>query len=98
MAVTITVLHNQSLLDVAIQHTGSVANCFAIAVANGLSVSDDLTPGIDLVIPEDAIIDKDVLRYQKSKGIQPATGITNLENEQLGGIDYMDVEGSFKVS
>ena len=48
----ITILHNQSLLDIAIQHTGAVENTFAIAVANGLSLTDDLPAGAEIKIPE----------------------------------------------
>ena len=38
----VIVLNNQSLIDVAIQHTGTIENAFKIAVANCLSLTDEL--------------------------------------------------------
>lgn len=97
---TITVLHNQSLLDIAIQHTGDVTNAFALAVANGISVTDDLQPGADLVIPDDITTDADILNYYSAKGLQPATGITNNGShvvEELDGIGYWIINRTFIV-
>lgn len=100
MAVTIIVLHNQSLLDVAIQHTGSVDNAFAIAKENGLAVSDVLTPGTELIIPNPIENDSAVLNYYSAKEVQPATALTEIINEEIRqrGIGYMQIGRSFKVS
>ncbi len=73
-----TVLHNQSLLDIAIQWTGSVANVFLIAQANGLAVSDEITPGTDLIIPDTVVLDTDIKNYYTSRAIQPATALTTI--------------------
>ena len=37
---TITVLHNQSLLDLAIQHTGTIESVFELAEANALNTTN----------------------------------------------------------
>lgn len=91
----ITVLHNQSLLDVAIQHTGSVENCFAIAAANGLAVSDLLSAGSVLVIPGTLKNDNDILNYYTSKKIMPATALTRTDkdfvNQRKRGIGFMQI-------
>ena len=96
----VTVLHNQSLLDFAIQHTGSVDNAFAIAKENGLAVSDVLTPGTELIIPESIENDSAVLNYYVAKKVQPATALTAVVNEDIRqrGIGYMQIGRSFKVS
>lgn len=97
----VTVLHNQSILDFAIHHTGEVSNCFAIAVANGIAVSDDLIAGSDLVIPETVKNNRDILNYYTAKQIKPATAITNDNTaypEQLGGIGYMQIGSNFIVT
>lgn len=97
----ITVLHNQSLLDISIQYTGTVENCFKIAVANGLCITDDLTPGQELIIPNDVKIDKEILNYYQSKEIQPATAYplsVGQEIEEQGGIGHMQIGSTFKVS
>ena len=88
-----TVLHNQSLLDFAIQHTGNVLNAFVIAMENGLAVSDELETGMVLIIPESVVNDADILNYYQAKSVKPATAITNfigdgIPEPQLEGIGY----------
>lgn len=97
---TTTILHNQSLLDLAIQHAGSVENAFAIAVANGLSLTDDLESGEALNLEPTTINqNKDILSYYQSKKLQPATAVTQLpEIERLEGIGYWAISVDFKVS
>ena len=98
----ITVLNNQSLLDIAVQYTGTIENAFKIAVANGLSLTDDLEPGAQLIIHADVEMNSDVVNYFSAKGVQPATGLT--ENDLLiaqtvqRGIGYMQIGKTFKVS
>lgn len=95
----IKILHNQSLLDIAIQHTGSVENAFEFAVQNGLSVSNELVAGNGLFIPGDIAFENDILNYYTSKKINPATAFTELNDApQIGGIGYMRIGGNFKVS
>ena len=97
----ITVLNNQSLFDISIRYTGTIENAFKIAVANGLSLTDELEPGAQLIIPE-VEMNNDVVNYFAGKGIQPATGLT--ENDLLiaqtvqRGIGYMQIGKTFKVS
>ena len=43
-----TVQIGQSLLDKAIELTGSVDNAFAVSVANGMAVTDDLEVGSEI--------------------------------------------------
>ena len=96
----VTVLHNQSLLDIAIQHTGSVANVFLIAQANGLAVSDEITPGDELIVPDTVVLDTDIKTYYTSRAIQPATTITEqiAEIVKQRGIGYMQIGRTFKVN
>lgn len=98
----IIVLHNQSLFDISIRYTGTIENAFKIAVANALSLTDELEPGAQLIIPEDVIINNDVVNYFAAKNIQPATGLTEADkmmaNTVQRGIGYMKISKSFKVS
>lgn len=94
---TITVLHNQSLLDIAIQHTGSVFNAFSIAVANDLAVSDSLLPGSKIFIPETIEITSDIANYYNTKGIQPATAYHENELTERPGIGWFKVGQTFKI-
>lgn len=94
----IMVLHNQSLLDLAIQHTGNVFNAFDIAVANGFSVSDSLVPGSKLMIPDSVKVEKEILNYYTAKSIKPATSLTDLEViAERRGIGWMKIGTTFKV-
>ena len=72
------VLHNQSLLDFAIQHTGNVTNAFEIAMANGISISDDISSGSNLIVPDTVVLDTDIKTYYTSRAIQPATALTTI--------------------
>ena len=61
----IRVLDGQSLFDIAVQHCGDVQASLAIAAANGLSVTDALLAGQELVVPEPT--DRDVQRYYRDR-------------------------------
>lgn len=96
----ITVLNNQSLFDISIRYTGTIENAFKIAVANGLSLTDDLEPGAQLIIPEDVEMNNDVVNYFAAKGIQPATGFEFNDIEitpELEGISYWIINENFVV-
>ena len=97
---TTTILHNQSLLDLAIQHTGSVENAFILALQNGKSLTDDLESGEALNLEPTTINqNKDILSYYQSKKLQPATAvILPPEAERLEGIGYWVIQTDFKVS
>ena len=79
----ITITHNQSLFDVAIQETGGIESVFEIALANDLQIAENLTAGNVLKIEEEAV-DQLALNYFTSKGIKPATGITGQIQIDLG--------------
>ena len=95
----VKVLPLQSLLDIAVQHTGAVESVFAIAVANGLSLTDDLPAGTEIKLPDSVNKDSDVLNYYTAKRLQPATAVILLpEEERLEGIGYWAISVDFKVS
>lgn len=95
---TVTVLHNQSLLDIAIQYTGRAENCFDIALANDISVSEMLVSGMELKIPKTEI-DIDVVDYFLQKNSQPASEIIEslIKINPLSGINYWTIETNFIV-
>lgn len=95
----VTVLHSQSLLDIAIQHTGNVGNSVFIAMSNGLAASEQLVPGMVIKIPNDIVIEKSMVDYFKIRQHPPiATRSTNeVEIKPLGGINYWEIEETFEV-
>ncbi|WP_312296888.1 hypothetical protein [Chryseobacterium sp.] len=95
------ILHNQSILDVALQHTGTVESCFEIATRNGFSVSDQLEAGISIEIPENVLKNTDVLNMYSAKKIEPATSHSDIGDSEiptLKGIGYMQIGNNFKTS
>ena len=98
---TITVLHNQSLLDLALQHTGTIESVFELAKDNALNITDDVQAGKTLVLPAEAFSNKDILSYYTAKNLQPATAFTK-EDEQvakrLEGISIWAINLDFVVT
>lgn len=96
---TVTVLHNQTLLDIAIQYTGVIENSFNIAFFNNLSLSDPLVYGMSLIIPDDLEVDSDTVNFYQDNNLQPATEIDPnlIKITPLSGIGYWEIENEFIV-
>ena len=77
---TVTVLNNQSLWDISVQEYGTVEAVFELARANDMGVTDLLTAGQELVLPEvdKKIIKPEVVAYYRRNGLHPVTGETNV--------------------
>lgn len=73
---TVTVLPNQTLSDVAIQEYGVEEAVFLLAQANNISPTGILTPGTVLQCP-DRVLDKQMQAYCKNNRISPATAETS---------------------
>lgn len=97
---TIIVLHNQSLADVALQYCGTMESIFTIALLNGISVTATLEPGQEIHIPNIDYGYKEVINYYKNKKIEPATNVT-AEQETVtvtpGGIGEMIIQNTFII-
>lgn len=92
-----TIYHNQSLLDFAIQHTGDIESLFDFAKENNLCITDSLTAGEQLIVPDTTSKDIDILNYYTNKKILPASAIKILQEETGKGIGYMKVGSTFIV-
>ena len=98
---TITVLHNQSLLDVALQHTGTIESVFEFAKANTINITDDVQAGKTLVLPAEAFTNKDILGYYTAKNLQPATAFSKEDEqvfERLEGISIWAINLDFVIT
>lgn len=69
-----TAQENQTLFDIALQECGSVESAFAIARANGKSITDIIDVGEEITIPAIAKIDKKGVNFYDANQIRPATG------------------------
>lgn len=87
------------MLDIAMEHSGTTEAAWAIAQANGLSLTDDLKLE---PMPKPAITNQRIVTNFLTLRHSPATGITNAEiNQQLGageGIEFWAIEYDFVVS
>lgn len=75
----ITVLHNQTLFDIAIQYYGTALMVFALALANDISPDVELVPGQKLKLPVATFNEPDIVQYFAGKGQKIATGYTGTE-------------------
>lgn len=98
---TITALHNQSLLDLALQHTGSIESVFELAEANSLNITDDVQAGAHLYLGEGLGVRNEILNYYTAKNLQPATAFSREDEqvfERLEGISIWAINLDFVVS
>lgn len=79
-----TVFHNQSLIDFLLNHCGCLDSLLMVAIANGLSITDDLVAGQVLTIPNDAIVDTDIRDYYYIQNEIPAFGLNVKISNNLG--------------
>jgi len=90
-------LRRQSLPDMTIQECGGLESMMEVAAANGLSITDDITPGTELKC--NVVSNKKTVEIFTANDIRPATGITNDEVNVLTGsgegIEFWYVEHDF---
>jgi hypothetical protein len=94
------VYERQSMLDVAVQHSGGIESVFDFAFNNGLSITDDLNP-YDTLLGCNDIVDLDIVYYYSNKGIIPSTALTDTDISQTianEGIEFWTVGEDFIVS
>lgn len=94
---TITPADRQSLLDIALQTSGSVEAAYDLAAANDVSVSEPLEPG--MLLDTVAVADRKVFERYAARQIQPATELSSEEIAvaPYGGVGYMGIEIDFIV-
>jgi len=97
---TIKILHNQSLLDVSIYLFGTAIGVMSLAIANDISLTDDLEVGTILNVPENTDFGQRLIsEYFQNRNLKPATAINELEIivPVDFGIGEMVIEESFII-
>lgn len=84
----------QTLLDLAIQHTGSIEGAILLAQQLGISITADIAIGTQF--DEIPVTDKTVYKYFTDNKLEPASGVNS--NSRLGGISLMGINIDFVVS
>ena len=87
----ITVQQGQNLKDLGIQYYGSVEGWFRIADLNGVSLTEKVKPGDQVIVD---VVENETVKYLALGGHVPAT----MTDDLLGGIGYMEIGKDFKVS
>lgn len=96
---TVNVKPHQCLLDLSMQSKGSIDALFDFATANGISITDDLTSGGTLWVPEIEIIDRRTFQTLRDEKIIPSNAYTADDNAVIkGGIGYMGIQIDLRVS
>jgi hypothetical protein len=90
----ITVIENQSLIDIAIQQDGSALCAFDWAAANGLSITDVLTPGQQLIEPLSDYRNVDVANYFGKKSQKIAASFIPIAEDT----EDFELPGEFPLS
>ncbi len=86
-----TVRVHQTLVDISVQYCGSAEAVFELARINGLSVTDELVAGQELILPEQYNVA--VARTFAENKFLPAVLIL----EDLEGIDYDIMEIDLEI-
>lgn len=92
----ITAADRQTLLDIALQQYGNAEAAMDLAIANDKSISQDISAGESITLPE-TLQNRRMVKYYDINSIMPATAISpsTIAN---GGINYMGIEIDFIVS
>lgn len=94
-------MDRQSVLDLALQSCGSMESALALAVENGLSLTERLAEGQELTVREPAENgDARTAALYRAHGIEPATEASpeDMAACPYGGIGFMGIEVDFEVS
>ncbi len=94
---TIIVLHNQSLIDIALQVTGRAENALQMAKDNSLELTDELEAGAILSLPlsKGKGTDTDIVNYYKANHIKPACGLSITDKQKAEGISVWAIGVDF---
>lgn len=90
----VTVLNNQTLIDITMQELGDVERLFELAVLNGVSITGDLQAGSTIVVPDFDLSKRNTVRIFSDKSLAPASeddGDTNDIMLPPGGIGFMRI-------
>lgn len=96
----ITVQSNQSVFDLAIQLGGSVEAAIDIAMALGISVTDDVPIGTVIEVEKVPVYNLSVLEYCLANNIRPSTAEKIVLSNPLvpgTGIGFMRIGSTFIV-
>ena len=89
---SVVVRPGQTLADIAVEHLGGMERVFDLATLNGLAITDELTPGQSLELPE--IENSRAKRFHDARTNSPAANIGETVRD---GIGFWTIGDTFEV-
>lgn len=87
--------NGESLIDIAMRATGMAENATVIAIENDMSLTAELQPGMEIIIPETGVNRAVMMAIAQSNGVASSPGVGDVTAE---GIEAMGIEIDFIVS
>ena len=75
----VNAVNNQSLIDIAIQSSGALEGVVALALENGMSITDELAYGDQLEIPDYLDPAREIIDHFLGHNIVPVTALSAAE-------------------
>ena len=97
---TIKALHNQTLLDLAIQQYGSAEAVVSMAISNNISITEDIEVGNKISTEQENISNQPIAQYFQSNRLYPATALEQAVDIIVPveiGIGNMKIGSTFKI-
>lgn len=89
------VRYGESLVDVAMRATGIADNAILIAIENNMSLTAELQPGTEILIPDTDVNRTVIVAITQSNGVASNLDVRDMIAE---GIEAMGIEIDFIVS
>lgn len=91
----VKVLYQQTIIDIAVQELGDAERAVEIAALNGLGITDELTAGQVLQVPDYDASKVNTVQLFMNKALAPASVDDAMTIDE--GIDYWALEMDFEV-
>lgn len=91
----VKVLYQQTIIDIAVQELGDAERAVEIAALNGLGITDELTAGQVLQVPDYDLSKINTVQLFTNTALAPASVDDAMTVDE--GIDYWALEMDFEV-
>lgn len=93
----VKILDGQTIIDIAAQELGDLERSYEIAQMNGMNLTDELTAGEMINVPDADISKRNIISLFADAANAPASDSPESNTDRLEGIDYWIIENDFIV-
>lgn len=93
----VKILDGQTIIDIAAQELGDLERSYEIAQMNGMNLTDELTAGEMIDVPDADISKRNIISLFADEANAPASDTPESSTGILEGIDYWIIENDFIV-